>query len=108
MEEDIDEELEILTDLSVPERYEPIDRYRDFRAVFLETEGGRRVLRQIMSWGHILRTSVSAVAKSGAIDPNRVMLNEGERRLSLRIFDTMLREPPATRPDKQAKTETEN
>ena len=84
-----DEYLELLAELSVPENYEPIDRYNDFRTVFLETEQGRRVLKQILSWGHVL----SQPPMVYPIDPNSVMIAVGERNLSLRLFSVMLVHP---------------
>ena len=93
----MEEYLEILAELSVPEDYTPLDRYSDFRKVFLETDQGRRVLRQILGWGHLLK---SHLVMSRPIDPYAILAAEGERNLALRIFSVMLVEPPE-RPDKQ-------
>ena len=93
----MDEYLEILADLSMPEDYDPLDRYNDFRKVFLETEQGRRVLRQVLGWGHLLK---SHLIMPRPIDPYAILAAEGERNLALRIFSVMLVEP-SERPDKQ-------
>ncbi len=95
----MDEYLELLADLSVPgEDYDPIDRYNDFRKVFLETEQGRRVLRQILGWGSLLKSHL--VRMPHPIDPYAVVAREGERNLALRLFATMLVEP-SKKPDGQ-------
>ncbi len=93
----MDEYLELLAKLSIPEDYDPVDRYNDFRKVFLETDQGRRVFKQILGWGHLLK---SHLVQPRPIDPYSVMGAEGERNLALRIFAVMLVEPPK-RPDKQ-------
>ena len=69
----------------------PMERYRDFRAVFLTTDQGRRVLHEIMRWGHMFNQSYHPV---GQVDPYRVMGNEGERSLALKIYGTAMVEPP--------------
>ena len=95
----MDEYLEILAELSIPsEDYDPMDRYNDFRKVFLETEQGRRVLRQILGWGSLLKSHL--VKMPHPIDPYAIVAREGERNLALRLFSVMLVEPPK-RPDVQ-------
>jgi hypothetical protein len=86
----MDEYLDILATISIPDNYDPRDRYNDFRQVFLETEQGRRVLKQILTWGHLL--TVSTIANP--VDPWRMVFAEGERNMALRLFGAMLKEPP--------------
>lgn len=100
----MDEYLEILAELSMPEKYDPIDRYNDFRKVFLETEQGRRVLRQVLGWGHLLKSHLAGMPRP--IDPYSLLGLEGERNLALRIFSVMLVEP-TKRQDKQTTTASE-
>ena len=92
----MDEYLEILADLSVPEDYDDVDRYNDFRKVFLETEPGRRVLKQILGWGSLLKVH----PMRSPIDPYMTERLEGQRNLALKVFAIMLIEPKK-RPDKQ-------
>lgn len=66
-----------------------MDRYRDFRAVFLSDERGKRVLNEIFAWSHIYRSS----AQGRPIDPYQMALREGERSLALRILATLNAEP---------------
>jgi len=85
----IDEYIEILADLWLAEDYDPIDRYNDFRDVFLKSDQGRRVLKQILSWGRLSRST----AVGNPIDSLRMALGEGERNLVLQILAVMLVEP---------------
>ena len=98
----MDEYLEILAGLSIPEEYDAIDRYSDFREVFLETEQGRRVLKQILGWGSLLKVH----PMKSPIDPYMTERLEGQRNLALKIFAVMLVEP-SKRPDKQTTVSTE-
>ncbi len=92
----MDEYLEILADLSIPEDYSDADRYNDFRKVFLETEPGRRVLKQVLGWGGLLKVH----PMRSPIDPCMTERLEGARNLALKIFAIMLVEPKK-RPDEQ-------
>lgn len=76
-------------------RYEPMDQYRDFRAVFLGSEQGRRVLHEIMQRGHYFGP---LTPKTPEIDPYALAMGEGARRLVLGITETMNKEPQAQRP----------
>ena len=96
----IEEYLEVLADLSVSESYNPRDRYNDFRKIFLETEQGRRILKQVLAWGHLLHVS----PVRDPVDPWRMVFAEGERNMALRIFSVMLVEPP-DKPEKQTQTQ---
>lgn len=70
--------------------YSHLDRYADFRAVFLATDQGRRVLYEILSWGHMF----AATPMLGQFEANKTFFLEGERNIALRIFDTAHKEPP--------------
>ena len=70
-------------------RYTDVDRYRDFRALFLETERGRRVLYELLSWGHVFRAS----APMANFDPHKTLFHDGERSIALKIMATMNAEP---------------
>ncbi len=77
-------------------RYNQMDKYRDFRAVFLGSEQGRRVLYEILSMGHMF-TSAPVL---GGFEPNRTMFHGGEQNVVLGIFRTAHVEPKAV-PDRQ-------
>lgn len=73
------------------DHYTAMDRYRDFRRVFGETEAGRRVLWQILDWTGLYRTSAHP-------DPHVMYAREGERNLGLRLIETMNAEPVTPHP----------
>jgi hypothetical protein len=77
--------LEVATAIPGGE-YLPMDRYRDFRKVFLGSDEGGRVLRQLFAWGHMFKTSFDK--ESGV-----TAFNEGERNMALRLLATISREP---------------
>lgn len=83
--------------------YTDMDRYSEFRALFLGSDMGKRVLYEILGWGHVFHSS----AAMGRFEPNRVMFNEGERNLALKIFATARVEPKA-KPGTQSKNDPEN
>jgi hypothetical protein len=72
--------------------YGALERARDFRAAFLGSEAGRRVLWQILEWCRMYRT----VAAKG--DPYETYRRDGERAVGLRILAVLSREPPADGP----------
>lgn len=84
--------------------YSDQDRYADFRAVFMGTEQGRRVLREILSWGRMFKSAAVGVP----VDPYAMAMREGERNIALRLLATVHHEPrgkPAQttkRPERQA------
>lgn len=82
-------------------RYTRMDRYRDFRAVFMATPQGRRVLWQILAWGRMY----APVAKTG--DPHMTYFRDGERNIGLRIMQAMNAEP-AERADRAISQEENN
>ncbi len=74
-----------------------MDRYREFRAVFLghsTPDQGRRVLWQILAWAHMYRP----VAAKG--DPYMTYFRDGERNIGLKIMISMNAEPSTERPER--------
>ena len=82
--------LDTLTKLPGLANYSKKDRYHDFRRTFMETEETRRVLSEILSWGHLLRPSV----QGAPIDPYLMAVHEGERNIALKLLNTVHNEPP--------------
>ena len=70
-----------------PENWTPEDRWREFRAVFMSDERGRRVLWQILEWTRMYRTTIQPG------DPYATYANEGGRNVGIRILATLAREP---------------
>lgn len=67
--------------------YGKLDRYRDFRRVFLSDPAGERVLWQILEWCRLFATT----ADLG--NPNQSYFREGGRNIGLRILATLNAEP---------------
>ncbi|MEQ8193819.1 MAG: hypothetical protein RIB59_04955 [Rhodospirillales bacterium] len=88
-----------LREAALGRRYTKIDRYRDFRAVFLATRQGRRVLWQILEWAHVYRS----VAVRG--DSHQTYFRDGERNVGLRILAVTNAEPGAQPEEVQAAPE---
>ena len=80
-------------------KYLPLDRYRDFRSVF-GSEQGKRVLHEILAWGHINQSS----AQVGHFDPYKTMFHDGQRSMGIKIMMTMNVEPQTEQPDKANST----
>ena len=76
-------------------KYNSLDRYRDFRKVFLETEEGKRVLREILCWAKLLM--VTSAGKP--IDPLELAKREGHKELGCKLLSTIYIEP-APKPDR--------
>ena len=70
-------------------RYTRLDKYRDFRRVFLDSEQGMRVLYEILSWGNVF----SSTATIANFEPYQTMFHDGENNIALRIMSTMNAEP---------------
>ena len=98
-----DDQLAVLADYPLPEGYTDLDRYRDFQKVFLGTDEGRRVLKIILEWGHVLRRH----PRPAPIDPNLMLIAEGERDLALAIFSAITEEP-RQKPQQQRVVERED
>jgi hypothetical protein len=81
--------LRMATSLPAARDYTPMDRYRDFRKVFLGSDDGQRVFRELLSWGHMFKPS----ANGSPIDPLLMAIHEGERNYALRLLATVTREP---------------
>lgn len=87
--------LERLGRSRVGENYTDIDRYRDFRRVFLDTPRGRRVLWQLFEMGNLF----APVAVLPA-DPYAAYHRDGARNLALNILAILNADPNAI-PDNQ-------
>ncbi len=93
MTEDIDaaQAFDLIAALPSAEGYSPDDKYRDFRQVLLGSDAGKRVLREILTWTHTLRSSVIG----RPIDPYLTHVHEGERNIGIKLQNTLLFEPKA-------------
>lgn len=73
-----------------------MDRYRDFRELFLKDERGKRVLCEILMWGHLW----DAIPSKSPIDNNEVMFMLGARNMALKIQSVINTEPKQVKPAK--------
>ena len=80
--------LDILGSLPSQDGYSPMDRYRDFRKVE-STDEGKRVLREILSWGRMFRAPILGKP----IDPYAMAVAFGERNIALKLLATLYNEP---------------
>jgi len=67
----------------------PLDRYREFRAVFLGTDQGQRVLHDILRFCRMRSTSI----EGAPIDPYRTHVLEGQRNVGIWLTIVLYREP---------------
>ena len=78
-------------------KYTDMDRYRDFRQLFMGSVQGKRVLHELYSWGHMFKTSIP-----GNKQPDRMIWqNEGERNFALKLLAALNAEPSTEKPVKQ-------
>ena len=84
---------------SPPESYTALDRYRDFRVVFMQTDEGGRVWRRIMEMGCVFEEP----RLTSPVDPYMLVAYRGKRQLALEIFKTTTDEPRTEKPATQGK-----
>jgi len=73
-----------------------LDRYRDFRKVFLGSDEGKRVLHDILGLAKL--SAPIAPPFPEKIDTNRMMVLEGGRELAVKIIEVVLKEPNMEKP----------
>lgn len=73
-----------------------MSRHKDFHSVLYSTERGKRVLSEILNWGH-LYTSMRGN------DPYKIAYKNGENSLALKILTAVHAEP--NEPPKQTKVQ---
>lgn len=82
-------ELDYLANLPVTANYSPRDKYQDFHQLF-STVQGKRVLREILSWGRMFATPIT----SSPIDPYLSHVRIGEQNIALKLLSIVSNEPP--------------
>ena len=71
--------------------YKPMDRYRDFRRVFLSDEQDRRVLYEVMTFCGMFRSA----APRAEFETNETFFFNGQQDIGFRLLATMHAEPKA-------------
>ena len=69
--------------------YSKMDRYKDFRRLFLDTEEGKRVLYEVLSFCGMYRSA----APAANFDPYQTMFLNGQQDIAFRLLATMNAEP---------------
>lgn len=88
--EELQEFVADLTSADVSGR-NAMDRYKEFRQVFLGSDAGKRVLYDILALAHVWKSSVR-------LNPYATYAAEGERRLAIKILGIIHREPAGEKP----------
>ena len=78
-----------------------LDRYRDFRKIFLGSDEGKRVLHDILGLAKL--SAPIAPPFPEEIDTNRMMILEGGRELAIKIIEIVLKEPNTDKPKIQTR-----
>lgn len=81
--------FDLIKSLPSDRNYTAMDKYRDFRRVFLGSEEGQRVLCEILSWGHLFSTP----AFGRPVDSYAMAISTGEENIARRLLVTINREP---------------
>ena len=76
-----------------------VERYQDFRELFLGSEIGRRVFNEILGMGYMANDTTKF--NTNGVDPNATLISTGERKLALSIHKLVMVEPPAPPPPTQ-------
>lgn len=70
--------------------YDHEDRRRDFQAVFLGSDAGKRVLYEVLAWSHVFASTFVPG------DSHATHWREGGRDIGLRILAALNQEPPVS------------
>ncbi len=77
-----------------------LDKYREFREVFLGTEVGKRVLHDLLSWCHRYRSPLARNLETGDAHLYNTFVKLGEHNIGQKILTTIYVEP-RVQPQKQ-------
>ena len=86
---DPQEFLAVLSTGEANPRYHPMDKYRDFRNVFLGSDQGLRVLHEILRMCGVNKDFPGP----GPVDPYQSHVSLGKRSIGLGVIVTLAREP---------------
>ena len=76
-----------------------LERYQDFRELFLGSEIGRRVFNEILGMGYMANDTTKF--NTNGVDPNATLISTGERKLALSIHKLVMVAPSAPPPPTQ-------
>lgn len=95
--------MDSLNELPITNNYSKKERYTDFRQAFTGSEQGKRVYRELLSWGGMFNSSVPG----NPIDPYRVMIAKGQQNFAIKLMAAVNIEPPE-QPTKTNKLRSQN
>ena len=104
MSDDIDDFLAEIAGAQT-DRRDPRDRFREFRAVFLATDEGRRVLYDILTWCHRYQSPVSRNPETGEAHVYNTFIKLGEHSVGHKILAAIHKQPRPDRPTSTRKSE---
>tara|TARA_R110000744_G_scaffold70257_1_gene142168 strand:+ start:597 stop:923 length:327 start_codon:yes stop_codon:yes gene_type:complete len=76
-----------------------LERYQDFRELFLGSEIGKRVFNEILGMGYMANDTTKF--NTNGVDPNATLISTGERKLALSIHKLVMVAPSAPPPPTQ-------
>tara|TARA_R110002096_G_scaffold26787_1_gene82505 strand:- start:127 stop:453 length:327 start_codon:yes stop_codon:yes gene_type:complete len=76
-----------------------LERYQDFRELFLGSEIGKRVFNEILGMGYMANDTTKF--NTHGVDPNATLISTGERKLALSIHKLVMVAPSAPPPPTQ-------
>ena len=79
-----------------------VDRYQEFRKVFMGSDEGKRVLYEILGMAKLSGRLVAPFPAE--VDTKRMLLKEGARQLAADIIDVMTKEPNMDKPTSQTRS----
>lgn len=86
----MDKELLEFIALLPNSKYTEKDRYNEFRKFFMGSEAGKRILVEILSWGKLFDTGISA----SPIDQIAMNIRAGEQNIARKLLHVVNNEPP--------------
>lgn len=81
--------LEQLEALPLTDNYTKQDQYNDFRQLFLGSEQGKRVYREIVAWGGLMSNPI----RGDSIDRNKLLFAQGQRDIVVKLISAINIEP---------------
>jgi hypothetical protein len=81
--------LASLNELPKTDKYSAKDRYADFRQVFMGSDQGKRVYRELLAWGRIFNTRIPVDSDS----MYKVGIYEGNRNFATKLMAAVNIEP---------------
>ena len=99
--ENKDNEVDILEIPKTSQFESDMARYKAFREVFLGTELGTKVFKEILGMGYMMNNTEKY--STGGVDVHATLITTGERKFALKIHSTTMKEPQVQPPKMQTR-----